>query len=189
MEPKVAEIAERLLSLRETEGLSVEEAAAATEVTVEEYTEYESGMKDFAFTFLYKCSKMLNVDMLELLTGVAPKLTEYTVVRSGKDLPMEKHGGFNYYHLASNFKNKLIEPMFVFAPWDDDAQDREIPLSMHKGQEFDYIIEGSLKFRYEKHTEILNAGDCVFYDSGKGHGMIATSKRGCRFIAIVVKEN
>ena len=189
MEPKVAEIAERICSLRETEGLSLQEAAAATGVTPEEYAEYESGTKDFTFTFLYRCSKMLGVDMVEILTGEAPKLTEYTIVRGGHGLPLKRREGFEYTNLASKFKNKLIEPMLVFAPYEEEAQGKDIPQSVHKGQEFDYVIEGSLKFKYEKHVETLNAGDSIFYDSSKLHGMIAADKNGCKFLAIVMRES
>ena len=41
---------------------------------------------------------------------------------------------------------------------------------------------------HEGHVEELNEGDSVFYDSGKKHGMIATSKGGCVFLAVVIKE-
>lgn len=188
MEPKVAEIAERVRSLRESEGYTQEQMADATGTTFDEYVDIETGNRDFSFTFLYKCAKKLNVDMVELLTGEAPKLTGYTVVRSGKGLPMKRREGFRYSHLASNFKHKTVEPFFVHAPYNEDAQNREITLSTHEGQEFDYIIDGNLKFRYGKHIETLGPGDSVFYDSGNGHGMIATDKKGCNFLAIIIKK-
>ena len=40
----------------------------------------------------------------------------------------------------------------------------------------------------EGHTEVLNEGDAIYYDSGHGHGMIATGGKECRFIAVVLKE-
>lgn len=61
-------------------------------------------------------------------------------------------------------------------------------MSMHAGQEFDYILAGSLRFVHEGRVEELNAGDSVFYDSGRQHGMIATSPEGCTFLAVVIKE-
>ena len=35
---------------------------------------------------------------------------------------------------------------------------------------------------------ILNPGDSVYYDSGHGHGMIATGGEDCQFLAIVLKD-
>jgi len=184
----VTEIAERVRSLRESEGYPQQEMADAVGISLDEYVENESGKNDFSFTFLYKCAEKLGVDMIELLTGETPKLTEYTVVRKDKGLPMERRKGFNYFHLASNFKHKTVEPFIVFAPYDGDPQNITIPLSSHEGQEFNYVLEGRLKFRIDGHTEILEPGDSVLYDSGKMHGMIALDKEGCRFIAVVVKK-
>ena len=188
MEPKVAEIAERVRSLRESEGFSQKEMADAVGIPLKEYIDSESGKKDFSFTFLYRCAKKLGVDMVELLTGETPKLTEYTVVRKGNGLPINRREGFKYSHLAAKFKHKTVEPFIVFAPFDKKAQDLPIPKSAHEGQEFNYVLEGRLKFVYDDHTEVLEPGDSVFYDSGKGHGMIALDKDGCRFLAVVVKR-
>jgi transcriptional regulator with XRE-family HTH domain len=189
MEPKIALIAERIRSLREIEKYSPEEMADATGISVDEYIETESGKKDFSFTFLHKCAEKLGVEMAEFLTGETPKLKGYTVVRKGKGLPIERREGFKYSLLAPNFRHKAFEPFLVFAPYDDGSQNTQAPLSMHDGQEFNYILEGKLKFFYEKHTEVLEPGDSVFYDSGKGHGMISLSKEGCWFISMIVKES
>lgn len=40
----------------------------------------------------------------------------------------------------------------------------------------------------ENHIEILKAGDSIYYDSGRGHGMIATGGSDCKFLAIVMKK-
>ena len=57
----------------------------------------------------------------------------------------------------------------------------------HEGQEFDFILKGSLKAQFENHTEILHEGDSVIYDSSHGHGMIATGGEDCLFLAIILK--
>ena len=81
----------------------------------------------------------------------------------------------------------MSEPFLVNAPYREEEQDSEIPLSQQEGQEFDYIISGSMKFKFEGHEENLIAGDSVYFDSSKPHGMIATSKDGCTFISVIVK--
>lgn len=188
IEPKITEIAERIAAMRELCEFSVEEMAEVLEISPDQYEEYESGKRDFSFTFLYKCAEKFGIDMIELLTGDNPHLSEFTVVRGGKGLPIKRRAGFNYYHLAANFKNKLSEPFIVEAPYDESAQSEPVHTSSHEGQEFDLVLEGTLKFVYEDHTTYLNAGDSVYYDSGKAHGMIATSEGGCRFLAIVMKD-
>lgn len=189
MEPKITEVAGRLRALRESENISQEDMAAAVGVDVEEYRNKESGTRDFTISFLHRCAEFLRVDITDIISGESPKLTGYTIVRKGEGLPMTRRDGFDYFLLSSRFKNKLMEPMLVFAPYSEDEQNVPIPLSKHNGQEFDYVLEGKMKFAYEKHVAVLNAGDSVFYDSGKGHGMIAADKDGCKFIAVILNRD
>ena len=189
MEAKLVEIAMRIRELREILEITPEQAAQATNTSIEEYLSCENGQKDFSFTFLYKCAKKFGVDMTELLTGESPHLSGYTVVRAGAGLPIRRRESFQYNHLAANFKKKLAEPFIVTAPYREEEQNAPITLSYHTGQEFDYIISGKMRFAHEDHIEELGPGDSVYYDSGRGHGMIATSKDGCTFLAIVLREN
>ncbi len=188
MEPRIAEVADRIRALREDLGLSVADMAEATGLSEEEYRVAESGQRDLTFTFLYRCAEKLGVDIIELLTGENPHLTGYSVVRAGKGLSIKRREGFEYLHLAPNFADKLAEPFVVTAPFSAAEQTEPIKLSRHDGQEFDYVISGKLRFAFEDHVEELSAGDAVFYDSGRGHGMIACDGGPCTFLAVVLKD-
>lgn len=187
--PKIPEIAERIRALREMCGLTPDEMAEATGVSADEYGRLESGSEDFGFTFLYKCADRLGVDMIEIITGSNPRLSGFTLVRSGEGLPIKRREGFTYYHLAPTFKDKVSEPFLVYAPYIPEEQDADIALSRHEGQEFDYIISGTLRFSHDGRVEDVGPGDSLYYDSGKGHGMIATSREGCTFLAVVMRRD
>jgi transcriptional regulator with XRE-family HTH domain len=189
MEPKIAEVANRIQSLREDTGLTFQEMADATGLTVVQYEAMESGDQELTFTFLYRCAEKLGVDIVDLLTGESPHLTGYSVVRSGGGLSMRRRAGFEYRNLAPTFKDKLAEPFLVTAPFDATALDAPVQLSRHDGQELDYVLTGRLRFAYESHVEELGPGDTVYYDSGRGHGMIATGGEPCTFLAVVMKDH
>jgi transcriptional regulator with XRE-family HTH domain len=189
MNPDIAQVARRIRALREDSDLTMQEMAEATGVTVAEYGDAESGEQDLSFTFLFRCAEKLGVDMIELLTGEGTHLTGYSVVRAGQGLSIKRRAGFEYLHLAPSFKDRLCEPFVVTAPFLAEEQDAPIALSRHEGQEFDYVLSGRLRFAYEGHTEELGAGDAVFYDSGRGHGMIAGGDGPCTFLAIVIKDH
>lgn len=188
MEPQIAEIASRIRSLREDADLTMQEMAEAAGIDVAGYAALEAGKSDLSFTVLYRCAEKLGVDIVDLLTGEGPHLTGYSVVRAGQGLSIKRRAGFEYLHLAPSFKGKVAEPFQVTAPFIAAEQDEPIALSRHEGQEFDFILSGTLRFAYEGHTEQLHAGDAVYYDSGRGHGMIATGGEPCTFIAIVLKD-
>ena len=179
MEPNIKEIANRICALREDMGISMQEMAEATGRTLEEYQTQEAGERDLSFTFLYKCADRLGVDVIDLLTGETPHLTGYSLTREGNGLAIRRRAGFEYLHKAPHFRHKLAEPFLVTAPYLEEEQDQPIHLSYHEGQELDYIISGHLLFAYEDHIEKVGPGDVLMYDSGRGHGMIATDGAPC----------
>ncbi len=187
MNYSIKEVAERLKALREIVGISADEMSRRTDTSPEDYTLIEKGEKDFSVTFVYKCAEILGVDIIELLTGENPKLKRYCVVRKGTGLPVKRREGFEYQHLAYLFKDKKIEPFLVIAPYSEEEQDKPISLSVHEGQEYDYILSGSLKTVIDGKIKVLNAGDSIIYDSGAPHGMIATNGAKCEFLAILIK--
>ncbi len=189
MEPNIKEVANRIQALREDCGFSMQEMADFTGRSLEEYEAQESGDQDLSFTFLYKCAKKLGVDVIELLTGESPHLTGYSLTRAGDGLSIKRRAGFEYLHKAPHFRNKLVEPFLVTAPFIKEEQDEPIHLSYHEGQEIDYIISGHMRFAYENHVEDLGPGDLLMYDSGRGHGMIATCGEPCTFLAFVARPH
>ncbi|MEM1484078.1 XRE family transcriptional regulator [Oscillospiraceae bacterium PP1C4] len=188
MQDQLNEIAQRIRTLREIMEIPVAEMARETGISAQEYLEYEAGGRDFSFTFLYNCAQLFGVDIVELLTGEAPRLSFYSIVRKGTGLNMNRRKGFTYNHLAYRFSGKTAEPFLVTAPYFEDEQNEPIHLSRHDGQEFDYVLKGQLKVQMEGHTEYLGAGDSIYYDAGHGHGMIATGGEECVFLAVVMKD-
>lgn len=187
MEYEIKEVAKRLKGLREILGITTEEMAKITDVSEQNYIVYENGESDFSFTFLYKCAKAFKISIAELISGETPKLSHYEVVRKNNGFPITRREGFSYQHLAILMKDKTAEPFKINAPF--VAGDVEISLNTHKGQEFNFVIKGSLRIKIGEHTEVLNEGDSIYYDSSVPHGMIATNGIECEFLAIVMMEN
>ena len=187
VEANIKEVAGRIRALREDMGISVEDMARATGRSVEEYVAQESGTKDLSFTFMYKCAARLGVDVIELMTGENPHLSGHELMRAGDGLAVTKrYNGYQYLHKAPLFKNKLAEPFYVTIPYMADELDAP-HLSYHKGQEFDYVLKGRVRFSYEGRIEDLNPGDSVMYDSGRGHGLAALDGEPCVLLAIVLR--
>ena len=185
---KLQEIAQRIQTMREILEIPVAEMAQQTGLSAEEYLKNESGESDFSFTFLYNCAKAFGMDIVELLTGEAPHLSFYSIVRKGEGLKINRRKGFTYNHLAYRFSGKVAEPFLVTAPYFEEEQEKPIHLSQHEGQEFDFILSGQLKVQMEEHEEILNPGDAIYYDSSRGHGMIAVGGVPCKFLAVILKK-
>ncbi len=182
-------IAERIRCIREDLGITVEEMAALCEMSVERYTEMEEGQVDFPFSFLNRCANRFGVDISALMTGsVLPCLRTYAVERKGKGLTVDRRPEFNYIHLASRFYNHKIDPLYVTVPYTGNTDSEKIDTNTHDGQEFDYVLKGTLKYVVGDKTEVLSEGDSIMLDSSIPHGMAAMSEGGATFLAIVIRK-
>ncbi|MBQ6848041.1 MAG: AMP-binding protein [Clostridia bacterium] len=183
---QLSEVASRIRELREIMGYSTAEMAEKTDVTEEKYLYYESGKADIPFTFIHKCALEFGVEMTELLEGKTAKLTSYTVTRKGQGQGTAKEDGIDIANLAPKFKDKLAEPYWVKYEYSAAQQNKPISLTTHSGQEFDLVLEGRLKVQVGNHTEILDEGDSIYYNSSTPHGMIAVDGKDCVFCAVVM---
>ena len=186
MDYSLKEVAGRIKDLREAKGYTPEELAKLTGVSVEDYMLLEKGETDFSFTFIYKCAKACDVEVVDLLEGRSTTLTSFAITRKGEGLKILKQHGVEYNNLAPKFKEKLAEPFLVKFPYLPEEQNAPIKLSSHNGQEFDVIVKGSLKVQVGSHIDVLHEGDSIFYNSLIPHGMIAVSEGGCEFHAVVL---
>ena len=162
---KIQEMAARIRDLREIKGFTIAEMAERTDTTEEEYVSCESGYSDLNFAFLYRCSLAFGVDVTDLIEGKSPTLGNYTVTRAGKGQKIEQAHEMIYYNMASAFKNRIADPLYVENKYSDRAYYSPIELTTHIGQEFDLIIKGSMKVQVGEYTELLHEGDCIYFDS------------------------
>ena len=189
LKTQLNEVATRIRTLREIMGISEEDMAKKTDLSLEDYRKFESGTADFSFTFIYKCAKHLRVDPTDLIKGESPTLSNFSLTRAGEGLPITRRKGFKYINMAPLFKQKTAEPFFVEMPYSKADAEGEIKLSTHEGQEFDVMLTGTMKFRIDNHTEVLYPGDSIYYNSASPHGMVALSEGGATFYAIILKKN
>ena len=183
---QLMEIASRIKEMREIMGWSIAEMAVKTEVSQEDYVNYESANADIPFSFIHKCALAFDVEMTELLEGRSARLSGYTVTRKGKGQSTAKEDGIDIKNLAPKFRDKIAEPYWVRYEYSASQQNKPIHLTTHSGQEFDLVLSGSLKVQIGNKTEILNEGDSIYYNSSTPHGMIAIGGEDCVFCAVVL---
>ncbi len=183
---KLQEVALRLREMREIDGVSVEEMAKKTEVSVEAYRSYEAGEADFPFTFIHKCAIAFGIEITDLLEGQSAHLSSYTITRKGEGDETAREDGIVIQDLAPRFRKKIAEPYWVRYEYQPQLQNKPIHLTRHSGQEFDLVMSGRLKVQVGDHIEYLNEGDSIYYNSSTPHGMIAVDGQDCLFVAVVL---
>ena len=189
MDYKIREVARRIRELREISGFTVEEMAARTDLSTEEYIACEAGQRNLSIAFLYRCTLSFGVDFGDLLEGSSPQLRSYALTRKGEGQRIEEAHHMVGYNLAAGFRNRIALPLYMEIKYREGAEYEDIELVTHEGQECDIVIRGRMKIQIGGHTEILNAGDTIYYDSATPHGMIAVGGEDCAFYAIVLSNS
>ena len=189
MDYKIREVAGRIRELREISGLTVEEMARHTGVSVDEYMACEAGNRNLSIAFLYRCVLIFGVDMSDLLEGRSAKLRSYALTRNGEGQRIEEAHHMVGYNLAADFRNRIALPLYMEIKYRPGAEFEDIELVTHEGQECDIVIRGQMKIQIGSKTEILRAGDTIYYDSSIPHGMTAVNGEDCAFYAIVLSNS
>ena len=128
-------------------GLTVEEMAQRTGLSVEEYMAHESGSKNLSIAFLYRCVLILGVDMSDLLEGHSPKLQSFALTRKGEGQRIEEAHHMVGYSLAADFKNRIALPLYMELAYREGAEYEDIELTTHEGQECDIVIRGHMRIQ------------------------------------------
>jgi mannose-6-phosphate isomerase-like protein (cupin superfamily) len=183
MQETIKEIASRVKELRELSDVSPKTLASQLGIDEEKYLSYESGKEDFPASIIVEISHQLKVETSELLTGKSAHMSIFTVTRAGKGVTVDRRADYKYQALAANMIHKKTEPFIVTV--DPKPADSPVPLNAHPGQEFDYVLNGTLKVIIHGNEVILEKGDSIYFDSTFNHGMAAVGKTPAEFLAII----
>lgn len=186
---EIKEVVQRIREMRDICGFSVSDMAEKTELPVDQYEEYESGTVDLPFTFVHKCALAFGIGIADLLEGHSARLSTYAVTRRNSGLVTAKEDGITIQSMAPMFKDKLGDPYFCVYDYDESLQDKPMKLVEHAGQEFNFVIKGSLKVQVGEHIETLNAGDSIYFKSSIPHGELAVGGAPCKFLSIVLNSD
>jgi transcriptional regulator with XRE-family HTH domain len=178
-----AELAQRIAGLRDACGYDVEEFADLLGVDREAYRAYEQTGFDVPASLLMHIANVCKVDMGVLLTGVSTHLNSYQVVRAGQGRVVDRFPGYHFQDLAYNYQNKVMQPLLVTL----DPSDEPAGLVTHAGQEFNYVIQGTVILVFADRELVLNVGDCVYFNPHTPHGQRCGSKIPAVFVTMITE--
>jgi mannose-6-phosphate isomerase-like protein (cupin superfamily) len=180
MQEQIKLMAERIRELRELKGVPAAEMAAGLHLGEAEYQALESGEVDIPVSILHQVALRLGVELTTLLTGQEPKMHTYSVTRAGKGISADRNKDYGYQALAHTFVHKRAEPFLV------TVEPGPVHPNSHPGQEFHYVLEGSLRVTVGSHAVVLGPGDSLYFDSTIAHSLTALNDRPARLLAVIV---
>ncbi len=178
-------LGERIKKARESRGLTLKDIRSRTGISANVLKQVESNELTPPLGQLIKLGKALDMKMGYFISpGVDKPLT---VVRKDQRRMVSRYGekksavyGYYYESLAAEKGNRVMEPFIVtLLPTGKEE------LSTHDGQEFIFVLNGEMKVQVGKQVEVLQAGDCVYYDSNKPHYVGTVGKKKTTILAVL----
>ena len=93
-----------------------------------------------------------------------------------------KAGGYTYQSLGHQKQNRQMEPFLVTLNPDKAAQAEP---NQHDGEEILFVLEGQVEIRLADHTDILNPGDSIYYDSNLPHVVTCHGDVPAKIFAVI----
>jgi len=168
----VEAVGERIKKIREAKGLSYEELANITGFDVESLGKIEKNDIQPQLGTLVKLSKALDSAFSRLVSGVGSKL--YSVTRKNERKIVSRSTStqgkklYTYRSLAPEVKGRHMEALVVTLE-ENPGQEP----SVHEGEEFIYVIEGTVIVKIDQDTFELEPGDSIYYLSTTPHVIAA----------------
>jgi quercetin dioxygenase-like cupin family protein len=180
-------VGEKVACVRESLGLSCEQLAERSGCDVAVIERIEAGEIVPSLAPLITISRALGVRLGTLLdddTQVGPVVTraeQATEVARLKSLETGTGAGtLEFFSLAAGKTARHMEPFLIDVhPGEDHA------LSSHEGEEFLFVLSGSLAVDYGKDAYALGVGDSIYYDSIVPHQVLAAGDAPARILAVV----
>lgn len=177
-------IASRIKELRDICGYEVDDMAKILGVDKAKYLSYEEDGEDIPISVIYKIANEFGVDFSEILTGKSPKLKTFCATKNGQGIKNERYPGYHFETIGYKFKNRFMETMIVtVAPHNKGHK-----LDVHNGQEFNYVLEGTILVEIGEETVVLNEGDSIYFDSTIPHGHQALNGKEAKFLTVIAEK-
>lgn len=180
---ETAEIAKRIAGLRDACGFTADEMAAKLSLPADVYAGYERDGADIPISVIYQIAGICGVDFTEIITGTAAKLTSYHVVRKGEGQPIDRYPGYRFEDLAFRYNHKIMQPLMVAL----DPSDKPAALVSHAGQEFNFVVSGSIVLTFGVREIILNTGDSVYFNPTEPHGQRCHGSEKAVFLTVIAQ--
>ena len=176
-----------LKALRLERRLTLLELSGRTGLPVSTISKVENGKMILSYDKLQALGTGLGIDIGVLFKSAAPEVVHVpssrrSVHKLGEGKVVDTHLT-SYLHLASELRNKQFIPLIAAV----QARSLEAfgEMLTHSGEEFTYVLEGTLEFHSEQYTPVvLHAGESVYFDSGMPHAYVAVSDAPCRILTV-----
>jgi len=186
-EVKKLHIGKKIREIRKKGGLVLQDLSDRTGLSKPLLSQIEKETVSPPIATLLKISKALNTNISFFFQDDGSE-EKVIVVRKDESKVIDsryfgrEESGYYYEALAFKKPQKYMEPFLV-----EFKRKRVDQLSYfsHEGEEFIYLLEGTLEFRTENQQYILQPGDSLYFESSIPHAYRALERRNAKALSVI----
>ncbi|MBG9810121.1 DNA-binding protein [Bacillus endophyticus] len=165
-------------NLRKERKMTLKEVSEKTNLSISFLSQVERSLCSITLLSLRKISEALGVSPSYFFPDTIQ--IDKNMIRRATEKQIEHKSSFTYSDLSGNVSNPLFVPILVtLLPGDE----RDTPFS-HEGQEFIYVIDGTLTIILDDTEYDLYPGDSLHMDSTKPHNWFNQTKNPTNFLFV-----
>ncbi|MFH2007273.1 MAG: cupin domain-containing protein [bacterium] len=185
-------IGEKLRERREAHGLTTIQLAKRCDLSEARLMAIEEGFAMPTISTLLRLARELGVGVGFFFQDEETKKPVEVIRREDRiKVAQEKNEGldeglyYNYEALTITFPNAMMKPFYVEVKTGDHSH---IESASHRGQEFNFILEGACEWRSDEESHRLVAGDAIYFNSEIPHKIIGLGDTNPKILAIVYEQ-
>lgn len=163
-------LGQRLRALRLKRGITVEAAATEAKISKSALSKIENGKMSPTYEILMKIVHAYGQEVANLFSIWDTTEVEGVAVTKTEDEKIIKSKHIIYKLHASSYPARRFDPLHCNILFCEDPEDME--WNRHDGQEFLYVISGTVELRLKPNrTIVLRGGESVYLDSEMPHAV------------------
>lgn len=171
----------QLKAARERKNYTLKQLAERSDLSIGFISQVERGQTDPSLSSLKSLAAALDIKLKDLFDQ---ETETHEIVRCGQGDVLEVSSGVRFEALASAI-TKTMEPVIkTIAPGKESGI-----VKPHPGEEFVWVIEGSIQIRLNDRFYLLDQGDSLYFIANQIHAWKNDSNEECKVLWIMTPPN
>ncbi len=185
---EIKNVGHKITLIRNQKNIQISELAerCGFSTTIMEHIEQNETIPSLGH--LIKVARALGVRLgtfLDDMDQLGPVVTRRGEIKKGTDFSGKEHItklNLDFFPLASDKSGRHMEPFIVEI---NPSTATEFTQSSHEGEEFIYVLSGTVEISYGITTYTLSEGDSIYYDSVVDHNVHGANDSPAKILAVV----
>ncbi len=177
----LVKVGERLRRLRKERGWKLEDLAERTNLSRAYLSRLENGERQPSLTALFRIAQAYGVAFSSLFES-EPDLESGVIIRAAQT-PVRRGNGLFYASLSRGSWAFNLHPIRIVVPA-EGKEGEEGEVYQHEGEQWLYVVSGSLGLGIGDEEFILESGDAAHFSADNPHRLTALGGRDAEIILV-----